>query len=288
MKDAHISYNPFLLKTEVLVNGKQLPKNSWFNGLDEKRLQEWVDELPQKLKDEENDTRFKITFRGLPLDFEDLQTVMANQKVISIDELVFEEPTSSEGEDRRQEKIKKVFEKIQKEDCPFESLRSDKVKDAFNSALSNDFNVYVIATMSAGKSTLINSLLGQKLMPSKQEACTAIITHIKDDDSMAGQPFKARVYKKNGSHDTIGELDYKTMDRLNSDPDVDEIKAIGEIPFVSSKDTSLILIDTPGPNNARNMDHRRVNQKVLDNRAMPLVLYIMTGEFGNDSDTVIT
>ena len=38
--------------------------------------------------------------------------------------------------------------------------------------------VFAIATMSAGKSTLINALLSKKLLPSSNEACTATITKI--------------------------------------------------------------------------------------------------------------
>lgn len=51
-----------------------------------------------------------------------------------------------------------------------------KVLGTKNSHKYDNFDV--VATMSAGKSTLINALLRQKLMPAKQEACTATITEI--------------------------------------------------------------------------------------------------------------
>lgn len=35
------------------------------------------------------------------------------------------------------------------------------------------FPMLVVATMSSGKSTLINALLGQQILPSKNAACTA-------------------------------------------------------------------------------------------------------------------
>ena len=53
--------------------------------------------------------------------------------------------------------------------CPFQELRDPQIKAAFDLAMSDDFEVCVVATMSAGKSTLINAMLGSKLMPSKQE-----------------------------------------------------------------------------------------------------------------------
>lgn len=72
----------------------------------------------------------------------------------------------------------------------------------------------MVATMSAGKSTLINSLLRQKLMPAKQEACTATITKIKDNDADC---FMAKVYDKDGTLiQTHAELTYETMEQLNA------------------------------------------------------------------------
>lgn len=37
----------------------------------------------------------------------------------------------------------------------------------------NIFKVCIVATMSSGKSTFINSIIGDEIMPEKNEACTA-------------------------------------------------------------------------------------------------------------------
>jgi len=128
-------------------------------------------------------------------------------------------------------------------------------------------------------------MIGTKLMPSKQEACTAIITRIKDTDS---ENWQAEVYDKEErlieSHDLLS-LD--TMNRLNSDPNVSTIKVNGNIPFVQSDDVSLVLIDTPGPNNSRDPEHGKVQRKFLGASSKSLVLYIMTGTFGNDDDNTL-
>ena len=44
------------------------------------------------------------------------------------------------------------------------------------------FEVVVVATMSAGKSTVINALIGKELLHSANEATTATITRIHDND----------------------------------------------------------------------------------------------------------
>ena len=140
--------------------------------------------------------------------------------------------------------------------------------------------------MSAGKSTLINSMLGAKLMPSKQEACTAIITRIKDTKGTA--TWQAEVYGKDGRLiETHKDLTYATMERLNNDENVSLIKTAGNIPFVSAEDISLVLIDTPGPNNARDPEHKKVQSEFLNKSSKALVLYIMEGTFGSDDDNAL-
>ena len=77
------------------------------------------------------------------------------------------------------------------------------------------------------------------------------------------------------------------MERLNNDKDVSVIKATGNIPFVSSEDVSLVLIDTPGPNNSRDPEHKKVQSDFLSKSSKSLVLYIMEGTFGSDDDNAL-
>ena len=44
------------------------------------------------------------------------------------------------------------------------------------------FNISIIATMSAGKSTFVNALLGNEIFPEANTACTAKITSVYDND----------------------------------------------------------------------------------------------------------
>lgn len=283
MKKVFIKYNPYKLETEITVDGKKLAQNSKLREKieDGSRLQEWVEELPQILIDEYNDTDFDITFHGTLLDYEDLREVFElayeNGKLIAVIDRIPAKETSD-----KEILIDNVFKEIQ--EGPFEELKDNEIINAFQHAKSSDFEVCVVATMSAGKSTLINAMLGTKLMPSKQEACTAIITRIKDTNN-SDTSWQAEVYNKDNkiieSHE---ELTYSTMDRLNGDENVSLIKVSGNIPFVSAEDVSLILIDTPGPNNSRDPEHRKVQREFLDKSSKSLVLYIMEGTFGSDDD----
>lgn len=284
MKKVYIKYNPYKIETEITVEGKKLAENS---KLGERiapgsRLQEWVEDLPQILIDEYNDRDFEIMFHGTLLDFEDLTEVFTQAYERGELTAKLDRKPAKETKDK-EVLIDQVFQKIQK--GPFDELRDVEVISAFEHAKSSDFEVCVVATMSAGKSTLINSMLRAKLMPSKQEACTAIITRIKDNDAPVWQ---AEVYNKDGRLvETHEELTYPTMERLNGDENVSVIKATGNIPFVTSEDVSLILIDTPGPNNSRDPEHKKVQSEFLSKSSKSLVLYIMEGTFGSDDDNAL-
>jgi GTPase SAR1 family protein len=283
MKKVFIKYNPYKLETEITVDGNQLAQNSQLGEKAAKgtHLQEWVEDLPRILIDEYNDTEFEVTFHGTLLDYEDLKSAFTEAQ--KRHELTFklEHKPAKETADK-EALIDNVFKEIQ--EGPFDELRDKQIISAFEHAKSKDFEVCVVATMSAGKSTLINAMLGTKLMPSKQEACTAIITRIKDTNDK-DVPWKAKVYNKEGQlTETHEALNYSTMERLNADENVSEIRAEGNIPFVSSEDVSLVLIDTPGPNNSRDPHHKKVQSEFLSKSSKALVLYIMTGEFGTDDD----
>ena len=286
MKKVFIKYNPYKLETEITVNGKKLAQNSKLGdkSANGSRLQEWVEELPSILVAECNDTVFEIEFHGTLLDYEDISSVITEAK--NRGEITAECNLKPAKETSDKEKsIDDVFTEIQK--GPFDELRNDEIISAFQHARSGDFEVCVVATMSAGKSTLINAMLCQKLMPSKQEACTTIITRIKDI-STDKIPFRAEVYnKENDLTETHENLTLSIMERLNSNEDVSVIKISGNIPFVSSDDVSLVLIDTPGPNFARDPRHRKVQSEFLVKSSKALVLYIMTGEFGTDDDNAL-
>lgn len=268
MKEIFIKYNPYQLVTEITIDGQKLKKNSKLN-FEDRRLQEWVESLPDLLFEECNTKDFKITFHGTTPDYEDMEAMAKEAEAKGIHIELEHIPAKEIGD--KEVAIQEVFDEIQ--NGPFEELRQPDVIKAFDLAKSKDFEVNVVATMSAGKSTLINSLLRQKLMPAKQEACTATITKIKDNDADC---FMAKVYDKDGTLiQTHTELTYETMEQLNANPSVSRIQVEGNIPFVTSDDVSLVLVDTPGPNNSRDPEHKAATYRMLSESSKPLVLYIM-------------
>ena len=129
--------------------------------------------------------------------------------------------------------------------------------------------------MSAGKSTLINSLLGKKILPSKQGACTAIVTKIEDNKD---DVFKAIVFDKNNEEIVrYSNINYEDMKYLNNSNKVSEVDIKGNISFINFENIVLVLIDAPGPDNAMDERHAEITRKALDNSSESFVLFVMNG-----------
>lgn len=135
------------------------------------------------------------------------------------------------------------------------------------------FPMVVMATMSSGKSTLINALLGQQLLPSRNEACTAKMYSILDDDQ--ANETKIFVTYTNGET-VVKEEDVATeLEKANNNDGVTDILIRGHVKGVLNTDKALLIVDTPGPNNSRDESHQQVMFDVLKKINGGLILYVL-------------
>lgn len=270
MKKVAIKYNPYLVTTQITVDGQTPKANSSLN-VDKTRLQEWVEKLPQILMDEYRDTNFDITFKGTKEDYQDIiSAVEAYGNKINAKCTLDKTADIADAEAT----IDCIFEEIK--NGPIPELKDKAITDAFEKAKNSQFEINVVATMSSGKSTLINALLGQQLMPAANEATTATIVKIVDTDQ---KNFSAVAYDKTGNR--VAKIDNVTladMKKLNDDEKVSEVTIFGRIPFVESTGMKLVLVDTPGPNNSRDKRHEEMTYKMIANSDKSLVLYVMNGQ----------
>ncbi len=177
-----IYYNPYTVTTEISLDDD--PYNgSIIDGICNRRLSQWIDKFIIDLEGELNSANIDLIFEGTKLDAEDVKDAIElyNKKntVVSINVKYLICTQSSED---RIAQLKNLFEEAQ--NGPIEEFRTPEIRKAFEAALALEFEVNVLATMSAGKSTVINAMLGMELMPTKNEACTATIVKIHDHDGM--------------------------------------------------------------------------------------------------------
>ena len=273
MKSISIKYNPYTVTSQFSIDSKSPKTDSKLN-VGKSRLQEWADLLPEWLKTEFNDNKFEIEFIGTDTDFEDLKAGFENNKArVNATFAFVRKPSVEEAE----QAIDKIFEDIQS--GPVEELKSEAILKAFQKAKNSQFEVNVVATMSSGKSTLINALLGKQIMPSANEPTTATIVKVLDNDGKTGEDFYAVGYDANGKKVfDRKKVKLADMQAYNADEKVFYINMEGPIPFVEGAGMKLVLVDTPGPNNARNKQHEEMTYKMLADSEKSLVLVVMNAE----------
>ncbi|MBO6179910.1 MAG: dynamin family protein [Selenomonadaceae bacterium] len=273
MTQVYVKYNPYRLHTEIQLNGNAIAKDSSLYKVTGTRLQEWIDSFPDELRKETHSTEFDVTFYGLEMDWNDFEYTFrqaAKNGVIENLSLKFIEGKST---DNIVDKVTKIFNDLR--EGPIEAFKDESLKKSYDNLKDAVFPINVIATMSSGKSTLINALLAKKLMPSKNEACTATITEITDNDQ---DIFKAVVYNRDKQViDKKDNLTYEDMVKFNDNPEVHRIIAEGDIPFIDANTTALRLVDTPGPNNSQNQDHKNTTYSAVNSDANNLILYVLNG-----------
>lgn len=279
MKKVSIKYNPYLVTTEVTIDGQPPKANSQLN-VGNLRLQDWVDHLPEILCNEYRDNNFEITFIGTQADYEDVTIAFKSfNKPMKVSYNFIKKADISDVE----KEVKAIFNEIQQ--GPIEELRNKKIVKAFEKAENAFFDINVVATMSSGKSTLINALLGQQLMPAANEATTATIVRIVDTGTDQ-KDFSAVAFDKSGNIvSKIDKVNLSDMKKLNADPKVSTVELKGRIPFVQSVGMKLVLVDTPGPNNSRDERHREMTYRMLADSDNSLVLYVLNAtQLGTDDE----
>lgn len=171
-----------------------------------------------------------------------------------------------------------------KQVIPKQSLiQSDVFGEQLHVNLNRVYPMVVAATMSSGKSTLINALLGTDILPSKNEACTAKVFAILDDDTCDNT--KLILTKNDGEIITIEENVDDALTEANNSDDISNIFIIGKVKGVTNTDKSLLIIDTPGPNNSMDSKHEEVTTQVLCKLSGGLLAYVINAtNIGADDD----
>lgn len=292
MTTINLSYN-FGTRECTFSDGSR-NKDDFLEARKGKELSQWCGEFLGHLTNAYND-EISLDFSGIERDCDTMKDAVdefnsKSEKKINIKCRILRSQDSATG--AKIEKLRSFYNELTSAECPFDEIRNDKnIENAFNKALNTEFEIAVTATMSSGKSTLINSMLGKELLPARNEATTATIARIHDDDNATD--FWGEAFDKEGNQ--IGgkyePLTSEEMENLNSNPDVSDIEIHGNIVGISSQNMKLVLIDTPGPNNSQNQEHQTRTYKIIENSTYkPMVLYVLNAtQLGiNDDDYMLS
>jgi predicted GTPase len=132
--------------------------------------------------------------------------------------------------------------------------------------------VLVVGCMSAGKSTLVNALVGYPVNESRNEATTSCLLHIYNKP----QPGGMTLFDEN--HGSYHQQE-------NPDEEV-------EVPFTAVglhfrsllSDMDVCLMDTPGVNNSREEQHGVITEQAIRREQYDLLLFVADGRYAGTDD----
>lgn len=296
--EIRIEHNPFTIETKFFTRSSQQAewqrpaKDSSLMKYSKNRLQLWIENFFEEVDREEFNEygNFNVIFKGVEADYLDVKSAAekAKEKNINVN-LQWEKVTEV---NERLEQIKDLMLEAQQHPIFQEKIsQSKEIQANFEAALNRDFDVYVAATMSAGKSTFINAMLGCELLPNANEATTATIAQITDNDAMTHGKFIGERYNKEGELvNPQQEITLTTLQEWNKLEDTKLIKLEGNIKGVTEReDVRLVISDTPGPNNSQDRSHWETTQAYIqDSQRNPLILYILNAQnYATDDDETV-
>jgi ribosome biogenesis GTPase A len=134
--------------------------------------------------------------------------------------------------------------------------------------------VMVFATMSAGKSTFVNSLVGSELLHCANEATTASLASIESTRRNSAQ--SAACYAADQSLIAqSANVSTQELKAWNVDENIRHIRV--QVPFIGTYvyKNGLVLHDTPGPNNSQNSKHSELAFEALRDTKLHIICYVL-------------
>lgn len=285
MRKVFIKYDPYEMKSTVVVDGKEIQKNKHCdsnlkNYLDSNvhmPIQSWIDPIERdgwkgllETLCLMGDKDIIIEFSGRKIDYESIQASFTAQNEmrklgakLTFCELAEEIIPDSE----MKANIDNVISMMLTE--RFEQIVNDSMSDAlikkyarlretYDEINAEEFRIIFTGTYSSGKSSTINALIGKNLLPTASGTCTAKICRI--IHSLEAKCLAVVRYEYRG---TIKEFSCVTaeevQDRIKAAEDsVEGIEVYTDLsalyPDGVQSDFKIVIVDTPGTDSATGND----------------------------------
>lgn len=129
------------------------------------------------------------------------------------------------------------------------------------------YNILITATMSAGKSTLINALVGKNISLMQNMACTSKI------HTIVSKSFEDGI---SSEYDHDMSIDATKEELLTDNNDNNSSKiTVGTYFNGLLGGHRIILFDSPGVNSNENIEHTEISQRMIQSQKYKLLVYVL-------------
>lgn len=185
-----------------------------------------------------------------------------------------------------QKAVAAVIDAVCGDENKWKQIQSDKINKAYVTCFRNNlqfmkqrpYKILVTATMSAGKSTFINALVGKNISLVQNMACTSKI------HSIVGKLFEDN-FCYEYDHDLAMNAE---KEELLEDNKSNLSKKIWVSTFFQGElaGSRIIINDSPGVNFSENQEHKEITERILRSKDFNLLIFLMNAtQLGtNDND----
>ena len=293
MRKVFIKYDPYEMKSVVIVDGKEIQKNKHCDANLKKYLdadvhmpiQSWIDPISRdnwkgllETLCLMGDKDIVVEFSGRKIDYDSVQEALIAQNEtrklgakLTFCELTDEIVADSEMKKNIDEVIKLMltdyFEEIVKESKSDVLIKKyAHLKETYEEIEAEEFRIVFTGTYSSGKSSTINALIGKNLLPTASGTCTTKICriiHSENEKCMAIVKYKLNEKTKEFKCSNEQEV----QDRIKAVEDaVEVIEVYTDIsvlyPDGMKKDFKIVIVDTPGTDSATGNDTEKAQEEV--------------------------
>ena len=156
----------------------------------------------------------------------------------------------------------------------FYTQHGDKTKEEdFEKLKENlengEFSIVVVGEFSAGKSTLLNALMGQRILPSFTNETTATVNFLRHKDRAINGEV-GRVYYRDGEEEELRDLSLATINEYVSTKGDEVANKVEHLDlYLDSKflEDGVTLVDSPGLNGVADGHREITEQQILKSNA---------------------
>lgn len=154
--------------------------------------------------------------------------------------------------------------------------KAENVEAQRHNLESGEFSIALVGEFSAGKSTFLNAMMGERILPSFTRETTATINFLRHKEK-AEHGESGCVYYKDGRKQTIDHADLETIQRYVS-TDSEDVKVAQQVdhldlfldsPFLKD---NVTLVDTPGLNGIAE-GHKDLTQRQIEQSSAGIFLF---------------
>ncbi|WP_195927226.1 dynamin family protein [Turicibacter sanguinis] len=209
--------------------------------------------------------------------------IMCDIALILLDEINIQKAADSmklflsKGKQKQIDVVLSVLknDKFDKNSINFAADLIEQYRNNYHFLKRPELRFIVTANMSAGKTTLVNALIGKSLARTSQEACTGNICYIYN------KPFEDN------------HIHFETS-QVNLDADVSDIKSVNwtsvtstaaYFSHLSEHKFRICIIDTPGVNSTLNKKHGEITREAIKDESYHKLIYVLNAnKLGTDEE----